>query len=663
MGAQNSRAGPGGATNGEAVAEISYYELLGVEEEATADEIKVGHVLSDEQERAWYDSHRASMGPTLGGEDIFEDIVSNNGKPFKARPRDPGMTTPQLFHFFDATLATSMDDSKYASGFFTIYRGLFDRLAAEEATWSTLNGETIEYPSFGDANTPWAATTKQKGDETLYASMFYRAWTSFSTAKDFSWYDSWNIAEAPDRRVRRLMERDNKKARDDAKKEYNETVRTLALFLRKRDPRFKAYKDTQAKVIPNNPSKPSAIQESPIAAKFVEQEWQRSRSNAEDHVDLEWGLAEGDDEEYECVVCGKSFQSEAGWLSHERSKKHMKEVEKLKRQMQEENIELGLEDEQDAIESDEAVTPDNNTGPIPSDDDELQAPSASTKKSKKKKKKAKGLVIDPELTEAEAPRDELAEAMQGLKVETDGDNENENEEGGAHNEGDKPTLTKREKRRAKEAAKKAQEAEASSAPQICNVCTESFESRSKLFAHIEEEGHQLAAPDKGTNSQNKKSGAKKGKGKAALVHPNALRATGKRSFMTPDLTLQLQLYHGGNSTGWSKFSHMSLYANTNHLFQVRGQIKSVSGTFQRAVGSLVRAHGFAGRGRDRHNRGVAEVQAAKAKGYASGTSDRVRGRGHSILGGITGNRRRQARGNALSDKGNLKQAFHSGNRA
>ncbi|GAB1526940.1 hypothetical protein RhiTH_010114 [Rhizoctonia solani] len=529
MGAQNSRAGPGGATNGEAVAEISYYELLGVEEDATADEIKkafrklalIHHpdknhdnveeatkkfaqlqqayeVLSDEQERAWYDSHRASMGPTLGGEDIFEDIVSNNGKPFKARPRDPGMTTPQLFHFFDATLATSMDDSKYAT---------------EEATWSTLNGETIEYPSFGDANTPWAATTKQKGDETLYASMFYRAWTSFSTAKDFSWYDSWNIAEAPDRRVRRLMERDNKKARDDAKKEYNETVRTLALFLRKRDPRFKAYKDTQAKVIPTNSSKPSAIQESPIAAKFVEQEWQRSRSNAEDHVDLEWGLAEGDDEEYECVVCGKSFQSEAGWLSHERSKKHMKEVEKLKRQMQEENIELGLDDEQDAIESDEAVTPDNNTGPIPSDDNELQAPSASTKKSKKKKKKAKGLAIDPELTEAEVPRDELAEAMQGLKVETDGDNENENEEGGAHNEGDKPTLTKREKRRAKEAAKKAQEAEASSAPQVCNVCTESFESRSKLFAHIEEEGHQLAAPDKGTNSQNKKSGAKKGKGK------------------------------------------------------------------------------------------------------------------------------------------------------
>ncbi|KAB5589848.1 hypothetical protein CTheo_6708 [Ceratobasidium theobromae] len=95
----------------------------------------------------------------------------------------------------------------------------------------------------------------------------------------------------------------------------------------------------------------------------------------------------------------------------------------------------------------------------------------------------------------------------------------------------------------------------------------------------------------------------------------------------------------------------------------RGRMISMSGSLQSAVGTLVRAHGFAGRGRDRHRRGLAEIRAAKSRGYVSGTSDRVRGKGHSILGGISGNRRRQARGNAMGNKGNFKQAFHSGNRA
>jgi DnaJ family protein A protein 5 len=53
-------------------------------------------------------------------------------------------------------------------------------------------------------------------------------------------------------------------------------------------------------------------------------------------VDLEWAVAEGgdDEQEWECVVCGKAFRSEAAWDSHERSKKHLKEVERLKLEMQ-----------------------------------------------------------------------------------------------------------------------------------------------------------------------------------------------------------------------------------------------------------------------------------------------------------------------------------------
>lgn len=104
-------------------------------------------------------------------------------------------------------------------------------------------------------------------------------------------------------------------------------LQSLVLFIRRRDPRFKAYKDAQAKPATKTPaSGPKSTQSQPST--YVEQDWQRSRTAAEDHADLKWGLAEGEGEEFECVVCGKSFQSEAAWSSHERSKKHMKEVER-----------------------------------------------------------------------------------------------------------------------------------------------------------------------------------------------------------------------------------------------------------------------------------------------------------------------------------------------
>ena len=48
---------------------------------------------------------------------------------------------------------------------------------------------------------------------------------NYATEKDFSWVESWNSADAPDRQIRRLMERDNKKIRENARKEYNDTVR------------------------------------------------------------------------------------------------------------------------------------------------------------------------------------------------------------------------------------------------------------------------------------------------------------------------------------------------------------------------------------------------------------------------------------------------------
>ena len=54
---------------------------------------------------------------------------------------------------------------------------------------------------------------------------FYSHWSSYFTAKSFVWVEKYDTREAPNRQVRRLMEQDNKKLRDKARKERNEQVR------------------------------------------------------------------------------------------------------------------------------------------------------------------------------------------------------------------------------------------------------------------------------------------------------------------------------------------------------------------------------------------------------------------------------------------------------
>lgn len=122
------------------------------------------------------------------------------------------------------------------------------------------------------------------------------------------------------------------------------------MFIRKRDPRYKSHLAQQARLNQtksNDSLAPSGSKPLPRRAQakntpYVEQEWQKVTKDHQ-HDDLEWAAAEGEDpEEWECVACGKSFKSEAAWDSHERSKKHMKEVERLKREVIRENEELGL---------------------------------------------------------------------------------------------------------------------------------------------------------------------------------------------------------------------------------------------------------------------------------------------------------------------------------
>ncbi|KAJ7726051.1 DnaJ-domain-containing protein [Mycena maculata] len=518
MGQQSSSAPDAAESN-----ELSYYQLLEVEETATADEIKrsfrrlalIHHpdknqgdiegstkrfaalqqayeVLSDEQERAWYDSHKASLAPEPDDATVYEDIRKGAAP---SRAQDRGLTVRHLSRFFDASIWSGVDDSE--NSFFTVYRSLFTRLQAEEALISD-----VEYPSFGYAGWTWAPASKPSDG----ARTFYAAWTNFATAKDFAWMDQWNLTEAPDRRVRRLMEKDNKKAREDARREYNDTVRSLAKFLRKRDPRYKTHlAQAQTPAARSGSATPiGAAPKAPLRPEYVEQEWQRVDA-LRAHDDLEWAAAEGadDPEEWECVVCGKSFWSEAAWDSHERSKKHLREVERLKREMLEDDEEFGLaeEVEEEAAEDvrrtpsppveDPPVSPPAEETATPVREPSLLDPASHPTSKKKKATKTAG---------AGAPSESLTKTERMART-LDADSERDNEP----NTPVAAAPTKRDLRKARQ-AKKAESGDAGKQLR-CNVCAEAFGDKTSLFAHVRETGHARAEanpPERGKKGRKNK---------------------------------------------------------------------------------------------------------------------------------------------------------------
>ena len=106
---------------------------------------------------------------------------------------------------------------------------MFDKLAEEEEEAASNDryedaGAKVHYPSFGSSNT----TYDDSSDSDV--KQFYNAWLTFSTQKSFSWCDKFRLSEAPDRRVRRAMEKENKKFRDAARKEFNDTVLVFFFF-------------------------------------------------------------------------------------------------------------------------------------------------------------------------------------------------------------------------------------------------------------------------------------------------------------------------------------------------------------------------------------------------------------------------------------------------
>lgn len=287
-------------------------------------------VLSDPQERAWYDSHRNSI--LKGDGDVVGDHYENNIR----------VTTAGEILALFPKLSGRIDYSDSVTGFFSTLREMFDRLAQEEdlaAEYQDLDQPS--YPPFGQSGDEFDPTVRS----------FYAVWTDFSTKKTFSWKEVYRYSEAPDRRVRRMMEKENKRFREEGVREFNDAVRSLVAFVKKRDPRFK-------NKVQNEAERQKALRDAASAQAARSRAANKARTTLDDEQP-EWARTNqledieqtSDDEEqprdqFECVVCHKSFKSEKQYEAHEKSKKHLKATQRIRKQMEREHRDLDLADVQ-----------------------------------------------------------------------------------------------------------------------------------------------------------------------------------------------------------------------------------------------------------------------------------------------------------------------------
>lgn len=261
-----------------------------------------------------------------------------------SRSVNPGLTTKHILKFFDASLWKG-DFSDSDTSFFTIYRTLFNKISSEEMV--AREDSTIVYPTFGKSDSSYDRDSD--GERAL--KYFYSTWTNFATQKSFVWVEPHQASSHSDRRYKRLVDKENQRARDASKKEYNETIRSLVGFIKKRDPRF-------ARSAASNPEKWRAQEIQRIkrelrevaekrareredeARQFREQAWQMQKdvtvdqSSESETAEVQAESAEGSQAEVDeeqpaspvndwyCAACGKDFNSQGAWDNHERSKKH-----------------------------------------------------------------------------------------------------------------------------------------------------------------------------------------------------------------------------------------------------------------------------------------------------------------------------------------------------
>ncbi|CAG9764390.1 unnamed protein product [Ceutorhynchus assimilis] len=544
-----------------------HYEVLGISREADDSEIKSAYrklalkwhpdknlddpdnakeqfqvvqqayeVLSDKQERAWYDAHR-------------DQILRGPSSEFENESLD-------VFQYFTTTCFKGYtDDDK---GFYAVYRNVFDQIAKEDIEYMDEKEEFCEIPSFGNS---------ESDNENVKA--FYDYWMSYSTKKSYSWLDPYDIREAKGcRRVVKLTDRENKKSRLKARKERNEEVRNLVAFVRKRDRRVQAFKkEMEAKTLENRKkqeqlSKQKRLERKQMHASEKQADWLKfdnvksELEEIEKHLAQEFGESYSEDEEEEnfnnlyCVACNKIFKNPKAFENHEVSKRHKENIEKLKQSMleeedvdsnttedldeyneleeKEENLEDIIDENGALLSNEESIGNDEENLPEVSekkssdnDIDSDEEESTSTKKLKKKKKNVLDIPQNhnEDFDIAKVSDDDdfdfgtsKSKKKKSKKVKSKTNNKNDLEE--TTNEISeevaiashmKPKKSAKKEKKVNKKELDPQDLNEIDLSHCCVTCKGNFLSKNKLFDHLKKTGHGVYIPPKIKHNSKKNS--------------------------------------------------------------------------------------------------------------------------------------------------------------